>query len=311
MLRLALASLVLLGCADAGDGDHATLDPAPLVATGPARARLVFDADFTHRREGVLAPGGELTIVYDPARLTTCRHARGGNPLYQITAHVRFEPGLQLHAVSVRDGAPTIAVPAGARRAVLWFENTSASGCQAWDSNLGANYAFDALVPPQWIGNAQTLIARGASDPCEGGVAAVAGFGFDTWARQRATHANLCFEVYEPGLTDRDDPALWQKLDVQLHWRLVGQTPGGWQIRHVELDRRIGNNARYRIGLRELDPLRAYHCPEVAPVGTGPEQLGLEYVVTVNGGELRPAPGVPFTGSFTDDPSAWRAANCD
>lgn len=279
---------------------------------GPTRARLVFGADFTEHREGVLAPGGELTVVYDPARLTTCRHARGGNPLYELTAHLLFEPGLQRRAVSVRDTAPTIEVPADARRVVLWFENTSASGCQAWDSNLGANYAFDALVPPQWIGEARALITRGGSDPCEGGASASTGFAFDTWARQRAAISNVCFEVYEPGLTDRDDPDLWQKLDVQLHWRAVGQLAGPWQVQPVALDRRVGNNARYRFGLRELDPLRSYHCPEVAPIVTGGgEQVQLEYVVTVNGGELRPHPGAAFAGTFSDDPNAWRAASCD
>jgi hypothetical protein len=56
---------------------------------GPTRARLVFDASFDERREGVLAPGGELTIVYDQARLTQCRHWRNGNALYDITAHAR------------------------------------------------------------------------------------------------------------------------------------------------------------------------------------------------------------------------------
>ena len=28
---------------------------------------------------------------------------------------------------------------------------------------------------------------------------------------------NTCFEVYQPGMTDHDDPDLWQKLDVEMH----------------------------------------------------------------------------------------------
>ena len=40
---------------------------------GPTRARLIFDADWTERREGVLAPGGELTIVYAQTRLDQCK----------------------------------------------------------------------------------------------------------------------------------------------------------------------------------------------------------------------------------------------
>lgn len=279
---------------------------------GSARARLVFDASFQHRREGVLAPGGELTVVYDNDRLTQCRHWRNGNPLYDITAHVVFSPGGQRRDVSVRDTAPTIGVPSDARRVTLWFENTSASGCQAWDSNFGANYTFDALVPPQWIGDAQTSITRDSADPCDGGLPAQQGFSFDTWARQRAVHTNLCFQVYQPGLTDRDDPELWQKLDAQLHWRYAGQQ--SWQMAHVNLDRRVGNNARYRFGLRDVDPFRSYHCPEVAgtPDPSGQyEQIRLEYYVTVNGGELRPAPGAAYAGTFSDYRNdAWRAASC-
>ncbi|MBA3459787.1 MAG: hypothetical protein H0T46_07490 [Deltaproteobacteria bacterium] len=268
---------------------------------GPTRARLVFDANFTQRREGVLAPGGELTIVYDQARLTQCRHLRNGNALYGITAHVVFSPGQQRHAVSVRDSAATIPVPNDARSVALYFENTSASGCQAWDSNFGNNYVFDALVPPQWMGEVRTLITRDTSDPCQGGVPAQQGFSFDTWARQRAAIANGCFEVYQPGLTDRDDPDLWQKLDVKLHWRYVGQQ--AWQTTHVNFDRRIGNNARYRFGLRDVDPFRPYHCPEVTPTTTADgmySQIRFEYYLSVNGGQLRPAPGGAYAGTFTD-----------
>lgn len=284
---------------------------------GPARARLVFTADFRHHREGVLAPGGEVTIVYDPARLTQCRHARNGQPLYQITAHLQFAPGGQRRSVSVRDGAPTVDVPSDARGVAVWFENTSAGGCQAWDSSFGANYEFDTLAPPHWLGELRSLITRDADDPCNGGVAAASGFAFDTWARQRAFVTNLCFEVYEPGLTDRDDPALWQKLDARLHYRTLGASAASaWQARAIDLDRRVGNNARYRASWRELDPLRPYHCPEVAPVITahadGPRaEVRLEYYVAVNGRELRPAPGAAFAGVFVDaahDP--WRAASC-
>jgi hypothetical protein len=281
--------------------------------SGPTRATLVFDASFHQRREGVLAPGGELTISYDGARLTQCRNSQGGHPLYDITAHVLFSPGQQRRDVSVRDGAPTIAVPSDARSVALWFENTSSTGCQAWDSNFGNNYVFDALVPPQWFGDLRVLITRDGSDPCDGGAPAQQGFNFDTWARQRAWLTNACFQVYQPGLTDRDDPDLWQKLDVAVHYRYVGQQ--AWQTQPVSFDRRTGNNARYKLNVRDLDPLRSYHCPEVAPAPTPDgqyEKVGFEYYVTVNGGQLRPAPGGAYAGTFTDYVSdAWRSANCD
>jgi hypothetical protein len=279
---------------------------------GPTRAKLVFDASFAHHREGVLAPGGELTIAYDPARLTQCRDSQAGHPRYDLTAHLVFSPGEQHRDVSVRDAAATLTVPSDARSVALWFENTSASGCQAWDSNFGANYVFTALVPPQWFGEARTLITRDANDPCDGGVPAQQGFGFDTWARQRAFISSLCFEVYQPGLTDRDTPDLWQQLDVSLHWRYAGQQ--AWQARPVNFERRVGNNARYQLNLRELDPFRSYHCPDAPTTPTADglyTELRLEYYVVVNGGELRPAPGAAFAGTFVDyanDP--WRTQAC-
>jgi len=99
---------------------------------------------------------------------------------------VRFAPGGQLRTASVRDGQVTLAVPSDARSASLWFEATSASGCHLWDSNFGANYVFDTAQPPQWVGNARTLLTRDTSGDSCGGAPAEQGFTFDTWTRQRA-----------------------------------------------------------------------------------------------------------------------------
>ncbi len=306
----------VLTSSDWAVGTDSTSCPA---AAGPTRAHLVFGGDWTETRSGVFAPGGELTIVYDGTRLSQCRNWRNGNPLYDITAHVVFSPGNHQSAVSVRDTSPTIAVPSDARGVTLWFENTAIPGCQAWDSNLGANYWFDALVAPQWMGEARTLITRGADDPCTGGVASSTGFSFDTWARERAAISNLCFEVYQPGVTEQDDPgSIWPYLDTKLHYRLVGASAAtGWQTAPVNLDRRVGNNTRYAFNWRAIDPLRSYHCPEVEPlVSASPDggraEVRVEYYVTVNGGELRPATGMAYAGTFVDYANdAWRAASCN
>lgn len=279
---------------------------------GPQRARLVFDADWTEHREGVLAPGAEMTVVYAQSRLAQCKKTQGNFQLWDITAHVVFSPGGQLRAASVRGGQTTMAVPTDAQSATLWFEATNTSGCHVWDSNFGANYVFAASLPPQWVGNARTLLTRDTSGDSCGGAPAQQGFTFDTWTRQRAAYTNLCFEVYEPGLTDRDDPDLWQKLDVSLRWRGEGQT--AWQSRPVSFDRRVGNNARYAMSWRELDLFRAYHCPEstTSPTPDGMYVQGrLEYVIVVNGYELRPAPGAAFSGTFIDYANdTWRAQHC-
>ncbi|HEY4181605.1 MAG TPA: DUF6209 family protein [Kofleriaceae bacterium] len=298
---------------DLAIGNDATVCAA---AAGPTNAQLVFDASFHQHRDGVLAPGGQVTIVYDTARLTTCRNSQAGHPLWDITAHVEFSPGGQRRDASVRDSSPTIAVPSDARGVTVWFENTAIPGCQAWDSNNGANYYFAALAAPQWIGNTKSLITRDASDPCDGGSSANGGFAFDDWARQRAAVSNLCFEVYQPGLTDHDDPSLWQQLDAQLHYRFVGATTSAWQTSPVNLDRRTGNNARYAINWRGIDPLRSYHCPDVAPtLSQQPDgaraSINVEYYVSVNGSEVRPEPGAAFSGTFSDfAANGWRDGNC-
>jgi hypothetical protein len=279
---------------------------------GPQRAQLIFDADWTERREGVLAPGGEVTVVYAQSRLAQCKKTQGNFQLWDITAHVRFEPGNQLRSASVRDGQTTMSVPTDARRAIVWFESTNTSGCHDWDSNFGSNYSFDASTPPQWVGNMTTLLTRDTTgDICGGGVAQH-GFNFDTWVRERAAYTNLCFQVYQPGMTDRDDPELWQKLDVTVRYRGEGQL--SWRSRAVNFDRRVGNDARYAMNWRELDPFRPYHCPDV-PTSPTPDgmytQARLEYYVVVNGYELRPVPGGTYSGAFSDYASdSWRAQNC-
>jgi hypothetical protein len=282
-------------------------------ADGPTHANLVFDADFTQHRDGILEPGGTVSIVYAQSRLNGCRQTQNGYELWDITAHVLFQPGGQLLAASVRDAAATMTVPIDARHAVVWFESNNATGCHLWDSNYGNNYTFDTLSPPQWIGNGDVLLTRDTSGDICGGASISSGFSFDTWTRQRAALTNLCFEVYQPGMTDHDDPQLWQKLDTELHWRYYGQT--AWTTTPVSFDRRTGNNARYAFGLRAIDPFRDFHCPEVAAIPTADNQyvqISIEYYIVVNGFELRPEPGAWFAGTFTDYPSnPWRSANCN
>ncbi|MCX5747632.1 MAG: DUF6209 family protein [Proteobacteria bacterium] len=271
----------------------------------PASARhanLVFDGAHQQHQDGQITAGGSLTIQYDVGRLPTCRNSQGGHPLWDLTAHVHFEPTNEMLAASVRDGAATFAVPtSGATRVAVWFENTSSTGCQAWDSNDGNNYVFALAHAPQWIGNAATRISRDTSDPCEGGVPAGQGFSFDTWSRQRAAFTNLCFDVYDPGLTDRDDPDLWKKLDASIVYRIVGEST--WHTQAANVSSRHGNDARFATSWRPIDPFRMYNCPVVAPTpSVDPQymQLSVEYYVVVNGAELRPAAGATFTGVFSD-----------
>jgi len=275
-------------------------------------ARLVFAADFTQHRDGVLAPGGSVTVSYDVSRLAQCREVQGGIPQWDVTAYVKYMPAGELRTISVRDGDVTIPVAIDARQAVLWFEATNASGCHAWDSAFGANYTFDVATPPQWVGNIGNLLTRATGDACAGAGSAASGMTFDTWARQQAIVTNLCFEVYQPGLTDHDDPNLWQELDVSVHWR--GDPMATFQVAPVNFDRRTGNNARYAYDWRAIDPFRTFHCPGMPTTVSSDGQYvqaRIDYFVVVNGFELRPAPGAAYAALFSDYSSdPWRTANC-
>ncbi len=306
-----IACLVLVGCVAgpvAQESSPVGVTGEPLAQTA---AKLVFAPDFTQHREGVLAAGGTVEIDYATTRLDGCKQVQGGNNLWGLTAHMRFDPAGELRDVGVTTGPGSIAVPADARGVAVWFEATSVSGCHQWDSNYGANYYFAAATPPQWIGLAENLIVRDASDPCDGGSDAASGFSFDTWARQRAGIANLCFQVYQPGVTDTNANP-WQALDASVHWKLSAQT--AWAVAPVNFDRRDANNARFTWSWRELDPFRAHHCPEVAssPTQDGMyQQIRVDYYIVVNGAEVRPEPGAAFAGFFIDYPSdPWRTANC-
>jgi len=287
----------------AADGNFAvTRNDAVCPAAGPTPpARLVFAADHTQTQLGGLVPGGQVRVEYDVDRLATCRNSRGGNDLWDLAAHVRWDTG-ESSSASIKNGALLVDVPRTARALELWFENTAVPGCQAWDSNLGANYRFDVLVPPSWIGGATVLTSRETTDPCDGGGDAASGFVFGTWARQRAAYANVCFRVWSPGVTDRDDANLWQQLDATLRWRGRGSSDP-LQAVYASFDRRVGNDARFTVGLRALDPFRPYQCPNL-PTTPSPDgqyqRAELEYVIVVNGVELRPAPGAYFVATFED-----------
>jgi hypothetical protein len=274
-------------------------------AAGPtAPARINFAADHTVSQHGALVPGGQVRLEYDPARLTTCRNSRGGFDLWDITAHVRWNTG-EGSSASIKNGALLVSIPTTARSFEVWFENTAVPGCQAWDSNQGANYRFDLLLPPQWLGAATVRISRDTSDPCAGPDAA-GGLAFDTWARQRAAITNVCFRAWSPGVTDRDDPELWRKLDATLRWRPRGSSEPLRSL-YANLLGRYGNDARYAVDLRGLDPFRPYQCPTVPTTPTADGQYvqaELEYVIIVNGVELRPAPGAYYTATFSDYPRA-------
>jgi hypothetical protein len=118
-------------------------------------ATLSYFVGWREERRGNLAAGGRLTIVYDPGRLPNCRGVRLGVPSWDIRGYVRFHPGgqhVEGRLVTRRDGKPvepaqpvplTVSVPVDARQVELWFTNSDARFCIAWDSHFGQNYWYE------------------------------------------------------------------------------------------------------------------------------------------------------------------------
>jgi hypothetical protein len=270
---------------------------------------LTFDGAWNERASGELQKGKKVRVSYDTNRLTTCRGDFNGNPGWAITGFWRigdgpvrmFEAGGHSATGGTQDQAFTLDASGDLQ---VWFQNTSRWGCSGWDSNEGANYHFTvkpADNEPGWIGNARYAIDRmTCNGVCESSLRSINGdISYDTWARQRAAIRVVTFEVWKDGVTDWDNPNQWQQLDVQVHSR-VGSS-GAFSMKHVAFDKRLGNNARYAIDLRALDPIpgnftvqNASDCPAfpltVAADGNGAlVEATVELYATVNGVELRPS----------------------
>ncbi len=170
-----------------------------------------------------------------------------------------------------------------------------------------------ARATPDWMGNVVARISRDSSHPCAGGTPLVDTVTYDGWARQRAAVRNVCFEVWEPGVTDWDNPDQWRALDVQAHYRFAPS--GAWQSTWVNGVDHVGNNARYAFGLGALDPFAPYQCLEGVPLETVPAPDGdrvratLELSFTVNGAPLAPAAGA-WQVRFEEHASAVRERAC-
>ncbi len=184
-------------------------------------ATLAFTADWQATRSGVLVPGGSATI--DVRSRRAHRPCRGAG--WDIAAHVLFSDAPEAIIASVAAGSTTFTVPPdGASQLVIWFENTDSTGCAAYDSNDSANYTFAVETRPQWLGDATNLLSQVATDACAGGADANQGFTLDGTARSFDSRSDLCFQVYQPGVTDFPNTDIWQQLDSNVHWQLTPMT---------------------------------------------------------------------------------------
>ncbi|MBX3191595.1 MAG: hypothetical protein KF819_31675 [Labilithrix sp.] len=294
----------MTGCAAPADAEDVESTESAL----DEAATITFDAAWNERVRGELRKGKKVRVVYDAGRLTTCRGDLNGGPGWTITGFWRIGGGpirtFEAGGRSSTGGADQAFVLDAKGDLEMWFQNTNRWGCSAYDSNLSANYRFAvgaSASDPGWIGNARYAIDRMTCDGvCESSLRPVTGdIAYDTWARQRAAVRVLTFEVWKDGVTSWDNPELWRQLDVQVHSR-VGSA-GAFSTRYVDFEKRVGNNARYAIDLRALDPIPGMFtiqspadCPAwPLTVAAGSNDALVEAVVelyvTVNGVELRPA----------------------
>lgn len=130
---------------DSNDGANYAFD----IEANADLAVLSFDADYSESQSGQVVANGQVVLHYDPARLEECAASSGGYAKWSITAHYQVDDGaVKTVLVTRADGSdlvpsdPTITVGRGSELAV-WFSATSVYGCNAYDSNLNANYRYD------------------------------------------------------------------------------------------------------------------------------------------------------------------------
>ncbi len=132
--------------------------------------------DFTLGQEietGNITQNSALSVIYDPARLPNIRNYHNGMPAWDITANLRFHPGLESYNGSVVQKTDTtngnirvlnpprplplsVRVPPDAMGFEIWFLNSGMYGDKAWDSRYGQNYRF----PVAQAGPAQPVSFR-------------------------------------------------------------------------------------------------------------------------------------------------------
>ena len=317
---LALASACAAPAAPADDAEVGTIEAA-LGETGT----LTFGADFRVDVTGSLEKGKKVRVVYDASRLTACRGDFNGKPGWTITGYWKIGSGdvhsFEAGGFSPSNGTdqPVLALDQSGDLQI-WFQNNNRWGCNAYDSNFGSNYQFlvtAAANEPGWLGNVRYITSRRTCNgPCESDLRDVQGdVLFDTGTRERAAIKAMYFEAWKQGVTDFDNADLWRQLDVQVHSRVVGAA--AFTTAYVGFDRRTGNNARYAVDLGALDPIKgqfvitkASDCPAFAI--TAPADNGGQYVeavvelyFTVNGVELRPAPGAAYRVRYQNYKSSY------
>lgn len=134
------------GCVayDSNENANYTFDIAG-ITRGPV---LSFDADFSESQSGSLVAGQQAVVHYEPERLAECAASSGGMAKWSVTMHYRVDGGATKTMLVTRaEGSDLVAsdaaftIPRGSDLE-MWFSSTNVYGCNAYDSNLGANYHY-------------------------------------------------------------------------------------------------------------------------------------------------------------------------
>ena len=111
------------------------------------RPVIHFGGDWQDSVDGTVGPGTVL-VDYDLAR-ATCRGVMYGNDAYAVTMWTSID-GQTPVAQTLTSLVDTVnfetpqyvSLPQGDHTLAIWFENTDAFGCHAWDSDYGQNYVY-------------------------------------------------------------------------------------------------------------------------------------------------------------------------
>ena len=242
----------------AGDFDDFHVDAAsgysvpeaPSVCPGQRPiATLTFAGGWTEQQHGAVVAGDQLEVDYDLGRLTTCRDTHDGYRFWNLDAWAQFQPsGQTVSGTVVASNGPTsyavpfvTDVPAGTTSVALWFHNWSPGGCDAWDSNFGANYVFpvvaDATPSIGWL----SAVGGSTDRACQHADTLVDPIVIDEYARERAClFADV--DVWIGGVTD-GSPAHPEYVLAQVEWHKDAAAPTDTWLDDVG---RVGNNERFR-----------------------------------------------------------------
>jgi hypothetical protein len=153
MKYLAAALATLVACADAPEDDG-------IGGAGGGKAdgeltTLTFAGDWSERASGPIVAGLPVRVEYDLDRLTACRGSTNGSDVWAITGFASFDGGepQTFEVTRIVDGRTVaieseLEIPVRAATVEIWFTNTNRWGCNAYDSNEGANYRFDIEARP-------------------------------------------------------------------------------------------------------------------------------------------------------------------